>query len=121
MLLGLSKLSLENIAIVVQDFSETLRAGVLPGSLKPSPIGEYDCSETALFTLNVVSFVDDPTEIVINSISILFTLLPVAIVSVAIRILHVALAVLQIVFPVSLVNVPISVAVFPMAMLSVLN
>jgi len=93
----------------------------LPSSFKPSPVGENDRPEAALFTFDVISFIDDPTGVIINSISVLLPLLPVSVISVSIGVLHLTLAMLQIVLPGSLIDISVSIAVFPMAMLPVLN
>ena len=113
--------ALEEVAVVVEDFTWTLDVCLVPVCLNLRPVWEGDDPEAVFLAIDETALIKRAVGIVILSFSILFAFAPHAIIDISIGVFHLPLAVLHIVPPLSFVDIPVGIAVPAVTLLAVLH
>ena len=121
MFLGAVILSLEVVAVVVEDLSRTLNVGFLPCCLHLCAVGESHNSPPLFAAVDEGPLEESAVGVAVAALSVLFTPFPAALVVVPVGVLHLSLAVLDVVEPIAGVDVAVAVEVGSEALLALLD
>ena len=120
-LFGEVVVALEEVTVVVEDFTWTFDVCLVPVCLNLRPVWEGDDPEAIFLAIDETALVKGAVGVVILPFAILFALAPHAVIDISIGVFHLPLTVLHIIPPLTFIDIPVCIAVPSVALLAVLH